>query len=83
MPKQLNVRDPRAAVLAKRLGRLRGQSMTEATIYALEAAIRQEQDKERAPLAERLDAIARDLRAKGGANGREVTREEIDAMWGH
>jgi antitoxin VapB len=83
MAKQLNVRDPRAAVLAKRLGRLRGQSMTEATIYALEAAIRREQERERTPLAERLAAIARDLRAKGGPNGRELTREEIDAMWGH
>ena len=81
MSKQLNVRDPRAAALAKTLGRMRGQSMTEATIYALETAIRQEQ--ERSPLAERLAVIARDLAAKAGPNGREMTRDEIDAMWGH
>jgi antitoxin VapB len=81
MPKQLNVRDPRAAALAQMLGRMRGQSMTEATIYALETAIRRE--KERTPLAERLALIARDLAAKAGPNGREMTREEIDAMWGH
>jgi antitoxin VapB len=79
--KQLNVRDPRAAALAKALGRMRGQSMTEATIYALEAAIRQE--KARIPLAERLALISRELLAKAGPNGREMTREEIDAMWGH
>ena len=80
MPKQLNVRDPRAAALAETLGRMRGQTMTEATIYALEAAIRQE--KARTPLAERFAAIAGDLRAKAGPNGREMSREEIDAMWG-
>jgi antitoxin VapB len=80
-PKQLNVRDPRAAALAKTLGRMRGQSMTEATIYALEAAIRQE--KARTPLAERFGLISRDLLAKAGPNKREMTREEIDAMWGH
>jgi antitoxin VapB len=79
-PKQLNIRDPRAAALAKTLGRMRGQSMTEAAIYALEAAIGQE--KARTPLAERLALIARDLRAKAGPNGREMTRDEIDAMWG-
>jgi len=81
MAKQLNVRDPRAAALAKTLGRMRGQSMTEATIFALESAIRQE--KERKPLAERFAEIAKDLRAKAGPNGREMSRDEIDAMWGH
>lgn len=81
MPKQLHIRDSRAATLAQTLGRMRGQSMTEATIYALEMAIRRE--KERTPLAERLAAIVRDLAAKAGPNGREMTREEIDAMWGH
>lgn len=81
MPKQLNVRDPRAAALAKALGRMRRQSMTEATIYALEVAIRQE--KERTPLAERLALISRELRAQAGPNGREMTRDEVDAMWGH
>jgi antitoxin VapB len=81
MPKQLNVRDPRAAALAKTLGRMRRQSMTEATIYALEAAIRQE--KERTPLAERLAVIARRLLAKAGPNRREMTKDEINAMWGH
>jgi antitoxin VapB len=59
---------------------MRGQSMIEATIYALEAAIRQE--KERAPLAERLAKIAHDLRAKAGRNAGEMTRDEIDVMWG-
>jgi antitoxin VapB len=79
--KQLNVRDPRAAALAKTLGRMRGQSMTEATIYALESAIRRE--NERIPLAERLTAISRELLAEAGPNPREITRDEIDAMWGH
>jgi len=57
--KQLNMRDPRVAALAKALGRMRGQSMTEAMVYALEAAIPQE--RTRMPLSERLALISREL----------------------
>jgi Rv0623-like transcription factor len=40
--KQLNVRDPRASALAELLARMRGQTMTEATICGLEADMREE-----------------------------------------
>ncbi|MER8435153.1 hypothetical protein NKH36_10265 [Mesorhizobium sp. M1312] len=37
----------------------------------------------RIPLAERLAAIARDLKARAGKDGRPVNKDEIDDLWGH
>lgn len=75
----LNIRDPRAAMLARDLAKRRGTTMTEAIIAALEAEI--ERDRERKPLAVRLSAIAEDLAAKGRPGGRRMTRDEIDELW--
>ena len=75
----LQIRDPRSHQLARRLAEMRRISMTEAVIAALEAQLKQV----RWPLAERLSAISSDLRAKSGKGGREMSKEEIDAMWGH
>lgn len=75
----LNIRDPRAAVLARDLAQRRGTTMTQAIISALEAEIAREQ--ERKPLAARLSAIADDLAAKARPGGRRLTRDEIDALW--
>ncbi len=75
----LNIRDPRAAVLARDLAKRRGTTMTEAIIAALEAEI--ERDRERKPLAARLCAIADDLAAEGRPGGRRMTRDEIDELW--
>jgi antitoxin VapB len=77
----LQIRDPRAHELAQRLAAKRKVSMTEAVIEALEAQLQQESARQ--PLAERLAAIAADLRAKSGSGGRDMTKEEVDAMWGH
>lgn len=55
--------------------------MTEAVIEALEAELRRESAGE--PLAQRLAAIADDLQARSGKGGRDMTRDEIDEMWGH
>jgi RimJ/RimL family protein N-acetyltransferase len=35
------------------------------------------------PLSERLEDLARELVAAAGPNRREVTKDEIDALWGH
>ncbi len=78
---QLNVRDSRAAELAKTLAAWRGTSMTEAVIAALEIAL--EQERKRLPLAERFASIAAALAAKGKPGGRDLTKEEIDELWGH
>jgi len=53
---------------------------TSAIIGALEAEIARERAAK--PLAERLLAIAADLKSKAGPNGRRMTRGEIDALWG-
>jgi len=75
----LQIRDPRAHELARRLAEKRGTSLTDAVIAALEAQLQREQK----PLAERLGTIAHNLRVKAGRGGREMTKDEIDEMWGH
>ena len=77
----LQIRDPRARELARRLAAKRKISMTEAVIEALESELKRESG--RVPLAERLAAIAEDLKAKAGRGGRPVNKDEIDDMWGH
>ncbi|WP_287359928.1 hypothetical protein [Mesorhizobium sp.] len=37
----------------------------------------------RIPLAKPLAAIAHDLKARAGKNGRPVIKDEIDELWGH
>jgi antitoxin VapB len=76
----LSIRDPEAAELARELAALRKTNMTEAIVHAL----RSELQRERAtrPLRERLGDLARKLKTMEGPNPREVTKEEIDAMWG-
>ncbi|MES0094424.1 type II toxin-antitoxin system VapB family antitoxin [Mesorhizobium sp. M0030] len=78
----LQIRDPRARDLARQLAEKRKISMTEAVIEALESELQRE--RERVPLAERrLAAISNDLKAKAGSGGRDLTKDEIDEMWGH
>ena len=76
----LNIRDPRAAILARDLARRRGITMTEAVVTALASEI--ERDRTRKPLADRLVAIADDLVAKSRPGGRRMTRDDIDELWG-
>jgi antitoxin VapB len=76
----LNIRDPRAHALAKQLAARRGSTMTEAIVTALENELRRE--REQHPLPERLAILARQLRAAAGPNGREMSKDEIDEMWG-
>lgn len=77
----LQIRDPKAHALARELAARRKTSMTEAVIAALEAELRRE--SERRPLAERARTIAGELRARSKGEGRDMTKDEIDAMWGH
>ena len=77
----LQIRDPRARDLARQLAEKRKISMTEAVIEALESELQRE--REQIPLSERLAAISNDLKAKAGSGGRDLTKDEIDEMWGH
>jgi antitoxin VapB len=76
----IRIWDPEVGELARELARLRKTNMTEAIAYALRAELTREREKQ--PLAERLEELAEELKAAAGPNPREVTKEEIDALWG-
>ena len=75
----LNIKDPRAARLARALATRLGTTITEATIAALKAELdRQSSDL---PLEERIQKIVSDLHAKSPGQVKPTTREETDALW--
>ena len=76
----LSIRDPKVGELARELAELRKTNMTEAIAHALRSELKRERDKR--PLGERLEELARRLAAEAGPNPREVTKDDIDAMWG-
>lgn len=55
--------------------------MTEAIAHALRSELKRERDKR--PLEERLEELAQQLQAEAGPNAREVTKDEIDELWGY
>lgn len=76
----LHIRDDRAAELARQLAERQGISVTEAVVHALQAALAQDGR----PLSERIREIAADTQRLGKAGrGRQVTKQEIDELWGH
>lgn len=75
----LNIRNPQARELARRLASLRHVSLTEAVVGALEAEIRREEAK--TSVAERLQALADRALGKAGQGGRAVSEDERDTMW--
>ena len=76
----LQIRNPRAHELAKRLARRRGVSITDAVIAALEADLGAVAEPR--PLNQRVADIAAELRAMAKPGGRDMTKAEVDAMWG-
>jgi len=76
----ISIRDPEVGELARQLARLRKTNMTEAIAFALRAELKREREK--IPLAERSRALADQLRAEAGPKGRDITKNEIDALWG-
>ncbi len=76
----ISIRDPEVGELARELARLRKTNMTEAIAHALRSELKRERDKR--PLADRLEELAQKLKAEAGPNPREVAKEDIDVMWG-
>jgi antitoxin VapB len=76
----LNIRDPRAAELARKLATRRESTMTAVIIKALENEIRRERDT--VPLANRLAALAVKARAQAGKHPQLVAKADRDALWG-
>jgi len=77
----ISIRDPEVSELARELARLRNTNMTEAIGHALRNELKRERDKR--PLAERIEKLARRLESEAGPNPRDVTKEELDELWGH
>lgn len=75
----LNIRNPQARDLARKLADLRRVSITEAVVGALQAELEREQA--RVPLSERLETLADKALAKAGSGGRDVGEDERDALW--
>ncbi|MFZ0601481.1 MAG: type II toxin-antitoxin system VapB family antitoxin [Roseiarcus sp.] len=76
----ISIRDPEVGQLARELASLRKTNMTEAIAHALRSELKRERDK--LPLVERLKQLADETVAMAGPNPREVTKEEIDDLWG-
>ena len=77
----LQIRNPRAHELARELADRRGGSMTDAVVQALEKALKDE--RARLPLRERIKPIIDKLHEGAQPGGHVMSKEEIDAMWGH
>jgi antitoxin VapB len=76
----LHIRDDKAAELARQLAQREGVSVDEAVVHALEAALA----RARRPLAERIGEIRAELhRVSNPEQGRPVTKQEIDELWGN
>jgi antitoxin VapB len=77
----LNIRDPRAHILAKKLADARHITMTAAIIQALEKELKHEQS--RIPLKDQFALLAAQIKAESSIKGRSISRDEIDSMWEH
>lgn len=77
----LQIRHPRARQLARRIADLRRVSMTEAVVDALEADLARRQGRE--SVAETASRLHEQLRRLGKSGGRDLTKEELDDLWGH
>lgn len=86
----LHIRDPRAKELAEKLAERKGVSVAEAVVGALEAELRRETPAIPEAVADgiepermrRIQAIIDDLHARRKPGGRDMTKDEIDDMWG-
>ena len=75
----LNIRNPRAAELARALADKRKTTMTEAVIEALSDAL--DREVQATPLKARLNAVIDDFIRPETVVGRDLTKDEIDEMW--
>jgi len=76
----ISIRDPKASELARELADLRKTNMTEAIVHALSEQLKRERG--RPSLGDRIRQIALETAAIAGPNPREVTKDEIDDLWG-
>ena len=77
----LQIRHPKARQLARRIADLRRVSMTEAVVDALAADLARRENRE--SVAETVTRLHEELRRIGKPGGRDLTKEELDELWGH
>lgn len=77
----LQIRNPRAYELAKKLAEKRNISMSDVVIEALEQMDRQ--GREQKPLWDRIQPLLEQVRKDSRPGGRDLAKDEIDALWGH
>lgn len=75
----LQIRDPEVRKKAEKLARLRNTNLTEAVHDALEYRLN---SLPRRSVSEVAAEIRAELKALSPGPGHEMTKEEIDAMWG-
>ena len=76
----ISIRDPEVRKLARELANVRGTNMTEAIGAALRGAL--DAARAKPSLTERLEKLAQQTAAMAGPNPREMTKDEIDELWG-
>ena len=76
----LQIRDKRAHELAAKLASERNMTMTEAVITALQNELGRQRQGD---FKERVAKLVEELHRRSPGGGRDMTKDEIDAMWGH
>ena len=76
----LQIRNPRAYEMAQRLARIENMTMSDAVVVALDARLKQVET--RRPLAEVVAELQRELAELSQGRGHDMTKDEIDDMWG-
>ena len=76
----ISIRDPEVGELARELANLRKTNMTEAIAHAL--AQRTEARTRQAAAGGAAGRASAETRAMAGPNPRDMTKEEIDELWG-
>lgn len=75
-----SIRSAEVEGLARELARRRGSTMTEAIKHALRKDLDATPSKR--PLGEAIEEIVQEIKAMAGPNRRDVTKDEIDELWG-
>jgi antitoxin VapB len=77
----LQIRDPRAREMARKLAKAQDCTMTEAVVDALDHRLRQIDSRD--SLRVTAERIRNRLKEKAKLGGKDVPKAEIDTLWGH
>jgi antitoxin VapB len=75
----LTIRDPRAAELAREIANRKGMTMTAVVINLLEREAKALESE--LTISQKLRLLSEQALAMAGPNRKEMTKEDIDALW--